>query len=175
MEEIWKDVKGYDGYQVSNMGRVRSIDRKVKNRQLKGKILTGSLSKLGYRQFYASGSMLYFHRCVAIAFIPNPENKKSVNHKNFDRLDNRVDNLEWMSLAENTNHQRDNGRIGTPTYWYGSDHHATREVMQLTMEGKEIATFESITEATKVTGAKNISAVCRGIRRKSGGYIWKYC
>lgn len=104
-KEIWKDIKGYEGlYQVSNTGRVKSLDRiDIIGRKIKGFYISPkndndyqrlNLYKNGNRKTYS------IHRLVAEAFIPNPENKLTVNHINHIRHDNRVDNLEWATYAE---------------------------------------------------------------------------
>lgn len=115
MEEIWKDVVGFDGfYEVSNTGRVRSVDRIIKSSKrshfkLKGKIV-GNKNNAGYMVVTISKELLseerLIHRIVAEAFIPNPNNLPQVNHINGDKKDNRVENLEWVSNRENTCHAR---------------------------------------------------------------------
>ncbi len=113
--EIWKDIKGYDGlYQVSNFGRVKSLART--NVKGKGNYYRKEKIKKQYKTKHSSNKTSYFHvslskngiikrysvhRLVAIAFIPNKENKEYVNHKNENGLDNRVENLEWVSNSEN--------------------------------------------------------------------------
>lgn len=112
MEEIWKDVPGYeDRYQVSNLCRVRSKDRYVrKNFLRKGKLLKPSLNTQGYLWFSTwKGQHLRVHRAVALAFIPNPNNYPFVNHKDGNKLNNSIINLEWCTVQMNSQHAYDLG------------------------------------------------------------------
>lgn len=112
-EEIWKDVIGYEGlYQVSNLGNVKSLDRKRLHpkgfyRKYKSRLIKPDMIK-GYKRVKFSDSTISritVHRLVAIHFIPNPENKPHVNHINTIRTDNRVENLEWVTHRENMCHK----------------------------------------------------------------------
>ena len=113
MKEIWIDIKNFEGiYQVSNLGRVRSLARWIKCKDgktiyRKGRILKPQPAS-GYRQVILSvnGEKKWFsvHRLVAETFIPNPDNLPEVNHKNEDKYDNRVENLEWCSHSYNMNY-----------------------------------------------------------------------
>lgn len=108
MEE-WKDIKGYEGkYQVSNLGRVKSLKRLATNNHwIKEKILNESGKKKtrdGYLMVSLAGKTFRVNRLVAETFIPNPLNKLSVNHIDGDKTNNRVDNLEWVTLSENMRH-----------------------------------------------------------------------
>jgi len=108
MKEQWRDIEGFDGYQVSNLGNVRSFwqvgrcKKKINKPRLKSK----SKHYKGY--LYVSllhdGVKKYVHRLVAEAFIPNPENKKYVNHIDENKTNNHVDNLEWVTAKENSAH-----------------------------------------------------------------------
>lgn len=108
MEEVWKDVKGYEGlYQISNRGRVKSLERiNENNHPIKERIMKPSMS-LGYLYVglrkQGKQKRMRIHRLVAAAFIPNPDNKEEVGHKDETRTNNYADNLEWVSKKENNN------------------------------------------------------------------------
>jgi hypothetical protein len=115
-QEIWKDIKGFEGYyQVSNLGRVRSLDRIVHSKGLKlkwSRLEKGHIVKFGNTRGYVIAPMCVegkkyaklVNRLVAIAFLPNPQDLPEVNHKNGNKLDNSVVNLEWCTHADNMNH-----------------------------------------------------------------------
>lgn len=122
MKEMWKDVKGYEGlYQVNNFGEVKSLERPYINQYgvcgtkkakiLNKKIVCFDKNKKNTQGYYAvnlcnkdGGKWTRVHIIVANAFLDNPENKKEVNHKNGNKLDNRVENLEWVTHSENCLH-----------------------------------------------------------------------
>lgn len=112
MEEIWKPIKNYEGfYEISNLGRVRSLDRKIKQGNhfiyWKGRIKKTRIDYNGYpvvtlcKDKYSK--TFYLHRLLAEAFIPNPENKPFVDHINTITSDNRLENLRWTTAEENSN------------------------------------------------------------------------
>ncbi len=166
MIEIWKNIKGYEGlYQVSNFGRIKSLPRCT----TKGGIRKLRIYSNGYLYFSAwkngKVKMLLIHRVVAQAFIPNPNNCPQVNHKDENKTNNCVSNLEWCTAKYNTN------------YGSGKRRGANKEslpVVCMDLYGNEIKTFSSITDAKKQTGANNISAVCKGKLKTSGGFKWRY-
>lgn len=110
--EEWRDVPGYEGfYQVSDCGRIKSNARKVWNYTKPGRIMRTQIKPNGYAQVCLHGESktdkhAYVHRLVAQAFIPNERQCKDINHKNFNKLDNRVSNLEWVTRQENIKHFR---------------------------------------------------------------------
>lgn len=115
MVEVWKEAKGFEGYlEVSTKGNVRSIDRvitvhdgtRVYKKRIKGKVKEKQKnSQTGYMQIGINhAKRVAVHRLVAETFIPNPLKLPQVNHKNFDRTDNRVENLEWCTNGQNTIH-----------------------------------------------------------------------
>lgn len=116
MEEVWKQILGYENmYEVSNQGRIRSLPRYVKDikkkrtRFFKGRFINLSYdSNTGYFKVQLSKdnvkNKVFVHRLVASAFIPNPENKPTVNHKDGVKINNYIDNIEWCTYSENTLH-----------------------------------------------------------------------
>ena len=105
MKEQWRVIEGYPNYEVSNLGYVRNVKT--------GKVRKLQMNKFGYQYvglcLNGKGENHYIHRLVATAFIPNFENKRTVNHINGDKTDNRVENLEWVTDSENVKHAYKNG------------------------------------------------------------------
>jgi hypothetical protein len=95
-DEIWKDIEGHPGYRVSSFGRVWSDKA--------GRVLKATVYKRGYPGVTLNGKNRYVHQLVAQAFFSNPDNKKTVNHKDGDKTNNHVDNLEWATYTENCLH-----------------------------------------------------------------------
>ena len=172
-EEVWRDVKGYEGlYQVSNMGRVKSLGRKDRfGRVIKERILEPAVTHNGYLRvgLHVDGKqkMLRVHRLVCEAFHENPDNKSEVNHVNENKTDNRACNLEWSTRTENCNHGSRNERVAKAL---------SKPIGQFSLDGKLIKVWQSACEARRQTGFDQgyVGAVARGKFKQAYGYIWKY-
>lgn len=183
MSEIWKAVPGYEGlYEVSNCGRVRSLDRWVNTkggakRKVSGQIVSTRLNVInGYRYVVLrkDGKNIYrnVHRLVAIAFIPNPNNYPYVNHKDENRGNSCVDNLEWCTNAYNL-------MYGTAKEKMDANVKArSKQVVQISLSGDVIEEYNSINEASRHTGVDvtGIWGCCNGRYgyKTAGGYKWKF-
>lgn len=180
MEEIWKDIKDYEGlYQISNMGRVKSLPKLMKTPtttfMTKEKIKKANLCK-GYLRIglQKNGKIknYFVHRLVAQAFLGDA-NGLTVNHKDENKLNNRADNLEYMTLVENIRYgggikrsaesRTDNPLVGTA-------------VNQYTLDGVFVKRYISISQAKRENNFhdENISLCCCHKRNQSNGFIWRY-
>lgn len=186
-KEIWKSVVDWEKYyEISSIGRLRSIDRFIRNGQnskrfLKGIFIEQKAGRSGYIGYTLKADKILkhkdAHRMVAEAFIPNPENKPCVNHKNGIKTDNRVENLEWCTYSENTKHAYKNGLIvGAWIGKCGYENPNSREVFQYDKNFNLISTYGSANQAGKSTMIRNshISSCARGSLKTAGGFIWKY-
>ena len=171
--EVWRNIDEYDNYQVSNLGRVKSLNY---NHTGKEKILKPAKSRNGYLAvcLCKNGKCKQFkiHRLVAKAFIPNPNNLPECNHRNEIKTENCVDNLEWCSKQYNINYgtgtkrsakKRTNGKRSKP-------------VLQYDQDGNFIKEWPSANEVERQLGFGNgnISACCLGKYKQAYGYIWHY-
>ena len=175
--ENWQPVKGYEGlYEVSDLGRVKSLkygkERILKTIENTRGYLLVNLCKDGHAK------SVLIHRLVATAFISNPHNLETVNHKDEVKTNNTVTNLEWMSVKDNLNYGTRNKRAGEAISKANINHPKKSKVVQMfnKQTGELLATFPSTREAERVTGIaqSNISSCCKGKYKSAGGYIWKY-
>lgn len=181
MEEIWRDIKEYEGlYQISNLGRVKSLERVSKHTKgymvhYKEKILTPTSEKNGYARVILTKNGTSkcthhsVHRLVAKAFLPNPKNLPEVNHIDEDKINNCVDNLEWCTHKYNSNYGMRNKKLSE------AKHNNTYNTKQVLCVETGII-YDSAHEANRQTNINltNICRVCRGERHIAGGYHWKY-
>lgn len=165
--EEWKTIN-IDKFtvNVSNMGRIRN----------KYGCTYGSGQDNYYKRikinFKGKSTTIAVHRLVAKAFVPNPDNKEFVNHKDGNKINNKADNLEWVTISENVKHAIDTGLrdFNSMTDALGV------KIIQKDLKGNFIAEHKSIAEAAKATGLSkgNICMVCKGKRNKTGGFVFSY-
>lgn len=172
----WIPVKNYEKlYKVSIHGNVLCLKSgKLRTIQIK----PDKYCYIGLRK-HGKIKNFYIHRLVATAFIDNPFNKPEVNHKNSNRLDNNVNNLEWVTKSENEIHayKYNNKQAGKPFLGKkGVNSINSKKVIQLSKDGNIINCFDSITIASEKTkiNRRGISAACKGKTNTSGGFKWKY-
>lgn len=172
--EIWKDIDGYEGfYQVSNLGKVRSLDRYARNgRFFEGKTLSSCDNGCGYLvvnlQVDGKNKMHTVHRLVAKAFIPNEHNLPQVNHKDGDKSNNNIDNLEWCNNSMNMKHAYKIGLVERP---FGRKQRS-KEIICVETGVHYIDSIEA-GKAIK-RNSSSIRECCRGERKTCGGYHWRY-
>lgn len=169
--ELWLPIPGHPNYEVSSLGRVKSLARKHRVRNghycmTKERILRPAINQNGYLHLSVDGKDCRVHRIVAATFIDNSNNYRDVNHKNGDKTDNRVSNLEWVSHSQNELHKiyklKTSGKLIKPM----------RQV--LCVETGKV--YESISAACRDLGIKttHISEVCQGKISQTCGYHWRY-
>lgn len=163
MKKIWKDVIGYEGlYQISNSGKIRN---------LAGEILTPVDNGNGYLRFSLSHGKrkyetVYLHRALAEAFIPNPNNLSEVNHKDENKLNNDIDNLEWCTPKYNVNYGTRNQRSGEQL---------RRKIVGTRIKDGSTIQFDGVVESERAGFNKSAISNClQGLSQSSGGYVWKY-
>ena len=171
MDEIWKDIEGYEGlYQVSNLGRIKSLQKWKRASCPDEYILKPSENNCGYYQVmlyrHTKKKKFLIHRIVAQAFVPNPDNLPHINHIDENKTNNCADNLEWCTPRYNNCYGTAKFRamltIGKP-------------VEQRLVNGQLLAIYITPTIAEQITGIsrKEISACIRGDICSAGGFIWK--
>jgi len=188
IDEEWRDIKGYEGYyQVSNFGRVKSLDRKAWNGKVwhdkLGRILASRLDGVGYirNQLCINGEQESpgVHRLVGKCFIQNPNNLPIINHRDAIKNNNFYINLEWCDQSYNNLHAYKNGLREAPRAMIGKsgkDSPTSKVVCQLTKDNHLIAEYFGAAEACRHTGIhySAISKCCKGYHKTAGGFKWKF-
>lgn len=185
--EIWKDVIGWEGYyQVSNYGNVRSLPRLINSSRGRQRIHKGIMVKpcIENKRSYVirlsrnnSDTTIKLHRLVAKHFIPNPENKRYINHIDGNPKNNHVSNLEWCTAHENMIHSyRVLGRRRPMQGVTGEKHQSSKPVYVTKLGGSNPVRFVSLRLACAATGVSNpcASNVCTGKRKATKGFVFQY-
>ena len=178
MEEIFKDIVGYENlYQISMSGKVKSLPRswKIHHWQDKSEVIITSkerflkpnISKRGYYKVVlckdGQSQLKNIHRLVAETFLENPNNLKVINHKDGNKLNNNIKNLEWCSQKENMQHAFKTGLVKN-----------NKPVRQYKINGEYVKTWKTMSEAMLFLKIYNIDLCCKRKRNYAGDYIWRY-
>lgn len=172
-KEIWKPISGYEGlYEVSSHGRVSSLNSSVK---VDNYIKVPQINQKGYHRVELCVARRRkshgIHRLVAQAFIPNPENKPEVNHKDENKSNNFIENLEWMSHIENSNYGTRNRRVAEAN----TNGKMSKKVGQFTLDGLLVKIWPSTMEASRAGYSQSKISKCGNNKHNTHkGFIWKY-
>jgi hypothetical protein len=178
IEEIWKDIDFAIGrYQVSNLGRVRSLpkntmDKRGRVSKFQGEVLKNHLNKYNYLKVNIYGKFHSVHRLVANAFIENTQNKECVNHKDCNRQNNCVNNLEWATYKENSLHA-----VQQNKYARGKSHSKARAINQYDKNGEFLKKWDSLSDAHRELNVNtgHLSMHLQGKKYKSvKGFKFEY-
>lgn len=196
--EVWKEIWVIDNidfqwlYQISSIGRVKSMDKMVRTKwwvlQLrKERILKWCYDKDGYIFFSLSNNYkiksLRSHRLVWMYFITNLDNKSQINHINWIKDDNRVENLEWCTASENELHKhrvlgyKNNFQTNHPHKWIkGEKHFMSKRINQFAIDWEFIKTWWSMSDVTRELwiATSNITKCCQWWYKTCWGFVWKY-
>ena len=167
-------VKGYEGlYEVSTFGQVQSLTRNTTSGKTLNPVKCASGLRVSLKNS-GSDSKIYIHRLVATAFLERLPEHTQVNHKDGNRWNNHVDNLEWCTASENVQHAHDNLERNYTAF--GENHANSKTVSQYSKEGELVNVWGGVNEAGRVLGIQftNIAKCARGERPYAGKFIWKY-
>lgn len=174
-----RSIEGYEGiYEVSDIGQVFSVPRTVligkRICNMKGKVFKGYKSKVGYMVVNLSKDGItkqrYIHDLVARAFLGEKGKSMTINHKDGNKLNNHISNLEYCTYSENNEHARATGLSPLKI----ADYTRRKPVAMIDDSGEIIGEFSSALEAEQELGIFHISGVCRKQRQTAGGYKWIY-
>jgi hypothetical protein len=174
MMEEWRDAVGYEGYyQISSHGKVRSISS--------GNEMSIFSDNRGYQRVALRKNgfqkKIRVHRLVCISFLPNPDNKPFVNHKDGNPSNNNIENLEWVTNSENVRHAYTVlGKNGPNKGKFGKLNHKSKAVKMIDYAGNVIRIFDCVRDAARIGGFDNgcVSKCCNGKLKKHGGFIWEF-
>ena len=186
--EQWRDIRGYEGlYQVSNFGRVRTVEHIVPNRggfrTVSSKVKNATFTGQGYLSvaLYKENKMqrLYVHRLVAEAFVPNPDNLPEIDHIDCVKTNNISSNLRWVDRSGNMQNPITKKLKSVNTKarnWTYENHPNAKPILQLTLDGVFIKRWDCIKTASETLSieATGISQVVHGKRKNAGGFSWKF-
>ena len=183
MEEIWKPIPGHSNYEASSYGNIRSKDFMCWNGHVwflkKGRIIKPAPNRKGYYTVSVNGDNYKgcrtktVHRLVCMAFLKNVHNLPAINHKDEDRSNNHVENLEWCTNHYNDNYGTRNEKVRKALL---DSNKTGKKVGMFDKSGNLICKFRRISEAARLTGCSDdyISCRCRGKVKNQGDFIWKY-
>ena len=173
--EIWNNIPNYNDYQVSNLGRVCSYKNGVR------KEIKGWIQNTGYLTVSLNNKKFSVHRLVAQAFIKKDKERTFVNHKDGNKLNNNVDNLEWCTNKENLQHAYRTGLMDNAIEKMKKRKIRAKIIYQYTLNGKFVKSYLGSVEAQNElrkqginVNARNIRSVCEHKRKSAGGFEWEY-